>query len=162
MVLQLFDLFLWLLLVLITLYRIVDIAHRRSLRLLGNSQEVLLLLFLPACTRLLCGLARVEYELFSVDFFGCSEEPSIWSSGFSGFGTSFPTLLYHLLILLVFHSVKNDLNLHMWYLCGSWNCLSLTGHKWYIAIHRIRDGNLIIPADSWHFSLILLSMSATC
>ena len=162
MVLQLFDLFLWILLVLITLYQIVKLDRGRSLRLLGNIRELLLFIFFPVRTRLLCGLARVEYELFSADFFGCSEAPSIWSSGFSGFGTSFPTLLYHLLILLVFHSVKNDLNLHMWYLCGSWNCLSLTGHKWYIVIHRIRDGNLIIPADSWHFSQIISSMSATC
>ena len=43
MVLLLVDLFPWILLVLITLYWIVELALKKSLRLLGNSREVSLL-----------------------------------------------------------------------------------------------------------------------
>ena len=50
----------------------------------------------------------VEYELFLADIFGCFEALSISSSGFSSFGTNFPALLYHLLILSVFHSIQMD------------------------------------------------------
>ena len=42
-----------------------------------NSREVSLFLLPPTCTRMSCGRDRVEYVLFSVDLFECSEAPSI-------------------------------------------------------------------------------------
>ena len=106
MVLRLVDLFLWPLLVLIALYCIIELALGKSLRLLGNSREVLLLLLFPAYTRLQCGLALVGCVLFLADFFGCSKAPSIWSSGFLSFGANFPTVLFCFLIPSMFHSAQ--------------------------------------------------------
>ena len=71
-VLRLVGLILYPLLVLIILYLIIELALGKSLRLLGNSQEVLIFLLLPAYTRLQCGRVLVGCVLFSTEFVGCS------------------------------------------------------------------------------------------
>ena len=56
---------------------------------------------------------------------------------------------------------ENGLNLHMWNFVGSWKFWFSSGKIWYMTIHNMRDGNLMIPPVSWHLSQMVLTMSVT-
>ena len=106
MALLLLGLLPWPLLVSTVLCQTVELAHGRSLRLLGSSRESFLWPWYPTYTTLKYGQVPVVCVWFWADFIGFYGAPSIWSFGFSAVGTSFPTTLCLLLVPSLFQFGK--------------------------------------------------------